>query len=90
MHLSLVFSLLSLARLSCGELYLEPTDKLTAEDDYDMLPYPRDSGHHFAHWEVNGVVNSTGRSYTAHVASLSRGLPDSFSYRLPPQGRVVL
>lgn len=86
MCLSLVFSLLFLGRLSSGELYLEPSDKLTAEDDYDALPYPRGSGQHFAYWEVNGIVNSTGRSYTAHIASLSGGLPDSFSYRLPPQG----
>lgn len=88
MCLSLVFSLLFLARLSSGELYLEPSDKLTAEDDYDALPYPKGSGQHFAYWEVNGIVNSTGRSYTAHIARLSGGLPDSFSYRLPPQGEL--
>lgn len=88
MRLSLVFSFLLLTRLLSGELYLQPSDKLTATDDYDMLPYPKDSGQHFAYWEMDGVVNSTGRSYTAHVARLSEGLPDTFSYRLPPKGSL--
>ena len=77
--------LLCLARPLSGKLYLAPTDKLTQSDDYDVVPYW--SGPPFAFWQVNGAVNSTGRTYTAHVAQLSQGLPATFSYRLPAEGQ---
>ena len=72
----------------CARLYLAPSDKLTLSDDYDQLSYPKESGQKFAYWEVKGVVASTGRDYTAHVALLSGGLPDTFSYILPAQGEL--
>jgi N-acetylglucosamine-1-phosphodiester alpha-N-acetylglucosaminidase len=77
---------LFLARSLSGRLYLAPSDKLTVSDDYDRTPYPKESGQPFAYWEVEGTVSSTGRSYTAHVAVLSKALPSSFSYALPPGG----
>ena len=72
-----------------AKLYLAPSDKLTLSDDYDQLSYPKGSGQKFAYWEVKGVVTSTGRDYTAHVAILSGGLPDTFSYSLPAEGELV-
>ena len=83
----LVFVSLRLPLPLSARLYLEPSDKLTFTDDYDKLPYPKDSGQKFAFWKVNGVVGSTGRDYTAHVAILSGALPDTFSYDLPAQGQ---
>lgn len=77
--------LLFLARPLSGKLYLAPTDKLTQSDDYDVVPYR--PGPPFAFWQVHGSVNSTGRTYTAHVAQLSEGLPATFSYRLPAEGQ---
>ena len=71
-----------------ARLYLAPSDKLTLSDDYDRLSYPKDSGQKFAYWEVKGVVASTGQNYTAHVALLSGGLLDTFSYSLPAQGEL--
>lgn len=85
-RLCLGFLLLFLARSLSGRLYLAPSDKVTVSDDYDRIPYPKESGQPFSYWEVKGTVNSTGRSYTAHVAILSDGLPNTFSYALPPEG----
>ena len=85
-----VLFFLFLARSLSGRLYLAPSDKLTVSDDYDRTPYPKESGQPFAYWEVKGTVNSTGRSYTAHVAVLSKALPSSFSYALPPGGELGL
>ena len=82
-----VFSVQFLARPLAGELFLSPSDKLTVSDDYDLLSFPKASGQEFAYWEVHGVVVSTGRNYTGHVALLSGGLPDTFSYSLPADGQ---
>ena len=78
--------MLFLAKPLSGELYLAPSDKVTLSDDYDTIPFPKDSGQGFAYWERNGVVKSTGRNYTAHVAQLSERLPYTFGYRMPTDG----
>ena len=70
-----------------GRLYLAPSDKLTISDDYDRVSYPSGSGQRFSYWEEKGVVNSTGRQYTAHIAVLSEGLPTTFTYALPFEGQ---
>ena len=86
MYSLFLISLAILASPLSAELYLPPSDKLTLSDDYEQVSYPKDSGQSFAYWESQGTVKSTGRNYTAHVAILSGGLPDTFSYRLPAGG----
>lgn len=78
--------LLSFIQTLSGRLYLAPSDKLAVSDDYDKVSYATGSGQGFDHWEVKGVVKSTGRDYTAHVAILSDGLPNTFSFALPING----
>ena len=57
------------------------------EEDYERLGYPQSPGSQgFVQWSLNDTVASTGRNYTIHVGSLSSGLPDAFSFRLPSEG----
>ena len=69
-----------------GKLLLSEWGKLTVTDDYDTQSFSKAVPGEF-HWaEVNGTVQSTGTNYTAYAAKLSRDLPHTFGFRLPPGG----
>lgn len=78
-----------LADLSLGKLVLPIWKDQAVQDDYDVLKYPSARSQGFDFWTKNGVVKSTGRAYTAHVAVLSGGFPYTFSLQLPTGGTVV-
>ena len=87
--LRILFVTLLLADLSLGKLLLPTWKDQAIQDDYDVLKYPPARSPGFGFWTKNGVVNSTGRAYTAHVAVLSGGYPYTFSLQLPTGGTVV-
>ena len=62
------------------------------QDDYDTVKYPQssplDGG--FANFSYSGKVQSTGRPYTIYIATLSKGLPDTFGFELPSGGRSIV
>ena len=78
-----------LADVSLGKLLLPVWKDQAVQDDYDVLKYPPARPPGFGFWTKNGVVKSTGRAYTAHVAVLSGGFPNTFSLQLPTAGTVV-
>lgn len=56
-------------------------------DDFEVSSYPNaPTGGSLVHWSSPGTVPSSGRNYTVHVGSLFSGLPQSFSFQLPPEG----
>lgn len=61
---------------------------LAAQDDYDVVKYPQggDSGQGFVNFSFSGQVKSTGRNYTIYIATLTKGLPDTFGFELPQGG----
>ena len=62
-----------------------------SQDDYDTVKYPQ-SGYPsggFANFSYSGRVKSTGRPYTIYIATLSKGLPDTFGFELPSSGRPM-
>ena len=80
------------ARVYKGNEYLHliqswtpfPSDK----DDYETVPYPTKGSFTVGYYNFSKTskVKSTGRSYTAYIAILNEGLPDSFSFELPTGG----
>ena len=61
-----------------------------SQDDYDTVKYPqRSCGRGFANFSYSGTVKSTGRPYTIYIATLSKGLPDTFGFELPSSGRSL-
>ena len=71
-----------------GELVLPSWDGYSAQDDYDVLKFQPDRPPGFSNYSQTGIVNSTGRSYTVHVAVLSKGLPSTFGFELPQGGKL--
>ena len=61
----------------------------TAQDDYDVVKYPL-GGDGFANFSFSGRVKSTGRDYTIYIATLSKGLPDTFGFELPAGGIKII
>jgi len=61
------------------------------QDDYVSLLFPKSTDlPQFLNYIINSTVPSTGRNYTMYVGLLRYGLPDSFSFELPPQGLLSL
>ncbi len=71
-----------------GRLELPQWSQVTDRDDYDVLKFSADRPPGFENSSFTGVVNSTGTTFTAYVARLSAGLPDTFGFQLPIGGKL--
>lgn len=82
------FAVVLLATLSLSGALVPPslTTQPGLEDDYDEIDFPRPVAPELSYWSHNGIINSTGRPYTAHIGKLDYGLPLSFSFELPTGG----
>ena len=69
-----------------GRLELPSWEGQSQQDDYDVLKFHPDESPGFRNYSYSGVVSTTGRAYTAHVALLSTGFPETFSFQLPLGG----
>ncbi len=62
--------------------------KLTDQDDYDVHKFSPDRPPGFHNNSIDGVVPTTGTTFTAYVAQLTAGLPDTFGFQLPTGGTL--
>lgn len=86
-----VFSMLAATRLVVlGRLEQPKWNGVTDQDDYDVLNFSPDRPPGFKNDSFTGTVNTTGTTFTAYVARLSAGLPDTFSFQLPIGGMLQL
>lgn len=64
---------------------------LAVQNDYDVVKFP-DGSHPaggFVYSSFSGKVKSTGRDYTIYIGTISKGLPDTFGFKLPKDGERI-
>ena len=64
---------------------------LAVQDDYDVVKFPEgsDPARGFVYSSFSGKVKSTGRDYTIYIGTISKGLPDTFGFKLPKGGEGI-